>query len=47
LPKNSGKIKILSAYNLLCRKFAAVCGKIASSCFRHNLSNSRRSWWSR
>ena len=30
--KFRGKIKILSTQNLLCRKFASVCRKIATFC---------------
>ena len=32
LGKIRGKMNILSTHNLLCRKFAAVCWKSATSC---------------
>jgi len=40
--KFRGKIKISSTHNPLCRKFAAVCRKIATSC--PQLFNGRRRW---
>jgi len=41
LEKLAGKIDILSTHNLLCRKFAAVCQKNATSC-PANFFNPRR-----
>ena len=37
-----GKIGILSTHNLLCRKFAAVCRKIATSCPAYFFNPRRR-----
>jgi len=45
LEKFEGRIKNLSTHRLLCRKFAAVCRKVASFCPAYFFNPRRRCYW--